>query len=159
MTLWDRVEGIGSVVLIWTMVVVGALQILVRYIPSQLFDFFWTEELSRMLLVWLTFWGAASLQRIGEHIALTALAERLPGAAQVVIQFLVDTVTLVVLGLVLWYGLVSALATIGQQTVGLGVTLAVFAFPVPVCAALMIGYTLYRGWLRLTGRTPMPGSA
>lgn len=150
--MWQKLESLISTILMLVMVAVGSLQILVRYIPSEMFDFFWTEELSRLLLVWFTFWGALVLQRTNDHISLPVFVEMLPEAFQLPIQLLVDAIVVIALAFLAWYGWIAAQLTIAQQTVGLGVSLAVFAYPVPIAAIVMIGSTLYGMLRRLKGR-------
>ena len=146
------VEDACSAILLLIMVAVGTLQILVRYLPSETLDFFWTEELARLLLVWLTFWGAAVVQRGGDHISMAVFADMLPAAWQRPLHLLSDAVIVVALAFLAWYGWTAAVSMTAQQTVGLGVTLAVLAYPVPICSALMIGYTLNVMRRRIRGR-------
>ena len=150
--MWQKVESIISTVLMLIMVAVGSLQVIVRYMPSEVLDFFWTEELSRLLLVWLTFWAATVLQRTNDHISLPVFVEMLPSAFQLPIHLLVDMIVVIALAFLGWYGWTAAQLTLAQQTIGLGVSLAVFAYPVPIAAVLMIGCTLYGMSRRIRGR-------
>src|SRR6185369_4466103 len=120
-------------------------------------DLYWTEEASRLLLVWLTFWGATVLQRTNDHMVLSVFVDALPEAVRQVILILVDVVVVLALGFLAWYGWTAAQLTLAQQTIGLGVSLAVFAFPLPLAAGVMLAYTLYGSWRRLRGR-PIPSS-
>jgi len=151
--VWRIIEDGCSALLLLVMVGVGTLQILVRYVPSDMFDFFWTEELARLLLVWLTFWGATVLQRGGDHISMSIFADMLPGAWQRPLHLLSDVIIVAVLSFLAWYGWTAAQLMLVQQTVGLGITLAVFAFPVSICSLVMIGYTLHVMWRRIRGRS------
>ena len=150
--MWRTVEDACSAILLLVMVAVGTLQILVRYVPSHLFDFFWTEELARLLLVWLIFWGATVVQRGGDHISMSVFADMLPAAWQRPLHLLSDAVIVGALAFLAWQGWMAAQLIVGQQTVWLGVTLAIFAYPVPICSALMIGYTLNGMWRRIRRR-------
>ena len=151
--MWSKIEQAVSAFLLLTMVSVSSLQILVRYFPSEILDFFWTEELSRLLLVWLTFWGATAVQRSGDHISLAVVADVLPRDWQPSLHLLSETAIVVALAFLAWYGWEAAQLILVQQTVGLGVTIAVFAFSVPVCSVLMIGYTLNMIWRRIQGKS------
>lgn len=150
--MWQKIEAVLSTALLLLMVTIGALQVLVRYAPPDSVDLFWTEEASRLLLVWLTFWGAAVLQRTNDHMTLSVLADALPARARAAILILVDVVVIVALGWLAWYGFIAARLSLGQETIGLGVSLAVFAFAVPLSAGAMLAFTLYGLWRRLQGR-------
>lgn len=56
------------------------LQVFCNYILNNALS--WTQELSRILLVWLTFFGAAVVTRRYLHIGLTMLVERTPPKVQ-----------------------------------------------------------------------------
>lgn len=150
--MWTAIERVCSAVFLLIMVSVSSLQILVRHVPSDVFDFFWTEEFSRLLLVWFTFWGATVLQRSSDHISLSIFADVLPQAWQRLLHLLSDVLVIVVLTYLAWYGGAAAQLILDQQTVGLGITLAVFAYSVPVCSILMIFYTLNVMWRRIRGK-------
>ena len=151
--VWRKIEQAFSAFLLLSMVAVSSLQILVRYFPSEILDFFWTEELSRLLLVWLTFWGATVVQRSGDHISLAVFADVLPRNWQPPLHLLSEAAIVVALAFLAWYGWDGAQLILVQQTVGLGVTLAVFAYSVPICSVLMIGYTLNIMWRRIQGKS------
>ena len=151
--MWRKIEQAFSAFLLLTMVAVSSLQILARYFPSDIFDFFWTEELSRLLLVWLTFWGATVVQRSGDHISLAVVADVLPHSWQPPLHLLSEAAIVVALAFLAWYGWDAAQMILVQQTVGLGVTLAVFAYSVPLCSVLMIGYTLSTMGRRIQGKS------
>ncbi|WP_461209148.1 TRAP transporter small permease [Desulfocurvus sp. DL9XJH121] len=61
------------------MAVVIGLQVIFRYALND--SLFWSEELGRLLLVWLTFCGAAVAYRRGAHIGVDALVARLSAKA------------------------------------------------------------------------------
>lgn len=147
-----KFENAISAILILMMVAVAILQVVARYGLTGVLELFWTEEFARLLLVWLTFWGATVVQRSADHIAVPIIYDILPNAVKLPIRLLGDIVVLVVLGCLGWYGWTAAQLSLDQQTIVLGVTIAVFAYPVPICAALMIGYTLYGMWRRIQGR-------
>jgi TRAP-type C4-dicarboxylate transport system permease small subunit len=149
--VFQKIEAVLSTLLLLVMVAISALQVLVRYVPPESVDLFWTEEASRLLLIWLTFWGAAVLQRTNDHMALSVVADALPRAARAVILVIVDIIVVITLGILAWYGFQAASVSLMQQTIGLGVSLAVFAFAVPISACAMLLFTIYGLWRRLRG--------
>ena len=102
-------------------------------------------------MVWLAFWGAVAVQRSASHISVSAAADLMPRSWQLPLHLASDLVVAAALCLLAWYGWVGAWLSLDQQTVGLGVTLAIFAFAVPVCSALMLLCTLDVMRRRLTG--------
>lgn len=57
-----------------------ALQVFCRYALNH--SLFWSEELARFLLVWLTFLGATVAYRRGLHASVDLLTQRLSAAGQ-----------------------------------------------------------------------------
>lgn len=74
------------------MAVVIGLQVFFRYALND--SLFWSEELGRMLLVWLTFCGAAVAYRRGAHIGVDALTMRLARPARRAAAILAQAVAL-----------------------------------------------------------------
>ena len=56
--------------------IVGA-QVFARYVLNH--SLFWSEELARFLLIWLTFLGAGVAYRRGAHASIEVIYQRLPG--------------------------------------------------------------------------------
>ncbi|MCP4717944.1 MAG: TRAP transporter small permease [Desulfobacteraceae bacterium] len=63
-----------------TMAVIVAAQVFSRYVLN--YSLFWSEELARFLLVWLTFIGATVAYFYGAHPGVDALYRRLPPGLQ-----------------------------------------------------------------------------
>lgn len=62
------------------------LQVFCNYVLSNALS--WTQEMSRILLVWLTFFGAALVTRRKLHIGLTMFVERTPRKIQNIVMVL-----------------------------------------------------------------------
>jgi len=77
--------------LLFALLVVGTLQVTSRYTGLMFVP--WTEEVARLLFVWVVWIGAAAAIFRGSHIRFDFLIERLPQSVQVGIG------TLVTLGL------------------------------------------------------------
>src|SRR5699024_4362433 len=85
-TLHKAVVGLCALAL-GAMVVVVAIQVLGRYVPF-VDRGIWTEEISRMCLVWLVFLGAAAGVRTSEHFLIDLIPENLSDRAQRVLSTL-----------------------------------------------------------------------
>ena len=71
--------------LVAAMVIVTTLQVVFRVFFNALT---WSEELSRYLLVWGTFFGATLAYKRGNHIAVTFMVDLLPGRVRTAFRIL-----------------------------------------------------------------------
>jgi TRAP-type C4-dicarboxylate transport system permease small subunit len=69
------------------------LEIVSRALASA--SFAWSEELSRYLLIWMTYFGAAAVTRDNSHIRVEVLIDRLRPAARRIVEILVVLLCLV----------------------------------------------------------------
>lgn len=67
-------------VLGFSMALIVANQVFFRYVLNQ--SLFWSEELARFLLVWLTFLGATAAYRRKAHPGIDAVYAKMPPALQ-----------------------------------------------------------------------------
>lgn len=130
-------SGLATVVLV---------QVVARYLLNA--PPFWTEELARFLLIWLTFVGALAAHRDGEHISVTWLPELLGARAGQVLILSCHALVLVVLVIITKAGADITLA--GRQTApALGISMAWFYVALPVGSGLMALVSLLRLWQAL----------
>lgn len=114
-------------------------QVVMRYVFAA--PPFWTEELARFLLIWLTFLGAVAAHRDGAHISVTWLAEKLGPARARWLELLAHIIVLAVLVVITKAGL--DITKMGRQPApALGISMAWFYAALPVGAGLMIIVTL-----------------
>ncbi len=108
--LFGRLERVGKaledavlVVLLTAMILLAAGQIVLR----NFFDigFFWSDELLRLLVLWLAVAGAVAASRKDRHISIAVLDRFLPERAGAVVKVLLDAFTAAVCGLIAWYSL------------------------------------------------------
>lgn len=84
------------------------LQVLVRFVFAKLhlqISVPWTEELSRYLMIWAIFIGAAVVARRADALAVEALVQAVPASAGRAIKFSAHVLALMFYGLVLKVGL------------------------------------------------------
>jgi TRAP-type C4-dicarboxylate transport system permease small subunit len=141
-TAWSVVENLICQFLMAGMILSATLQIVVRYGLSAHITLAWTEEFARLLLVWSGLFGAAMVQRTGDHISMTVVYDTFPISVQQAIRVLGDIVTLTILALLAWYGSAMAYALLQLNTITLGLPLATFAAAVPVTAFFMAVQTI-----------------
>ena len=86
----------------FTMTMVVALQVLFRYGFNQ--SLFWSEELARYLLVWLSFLGASVAYRRKAHPGIDVLQKKMPDSLRKYAKILVLLVSLVLFGVMIYFG-------------------------------------------------------
>jgi TRAP-type C4-dicarboxylate transport system permease small subunit len=91
------VFGLGA-----AMALVVALQVLFRYGLNQ--SLFWSEELARFFLVWLTFLGATVAYHRKLHPGVDVVYRRCPPALQQAVDVLVHAASLLLFFVMIVYG-------------------------------------------------------
>ncbi|MCE7055234.1 TRAP transporter small permease [Algoriphagus sp. AGSA1] len=80
MVLLDRLVRKLVILILAAMVVIVAANVFCRF--ALQFSLYWADELAQILLVWLTFIGAALAVKDKSHYVLNFLTDRISGAAQ-----------------------------------------------------------------------------
>ena len=94
-----------------------------------------SEELSRLMFVWLVFIGAAAAYRAGGHIAVGMLTDALPAPLQTALAKLVHVLMLGVCGFVVLYGARLCRDTMGQSIAELPILpVGITYLPIPLGA-------------------------
>jgi TRAP-type transport system small permease protein len=88
--------------LLFVLLLVGALQVTSRYTGLMFVP--WTEEVARLLFVWVVWIGAAAAVFRGSHIRFDFLVERLPASVRVGIGTLVSLAVAGFLILLVYHG-------------------------------------------------------
>lgn len=127
--------GIGLFLLL---LVLGTLQVFVRFIASPYFGYniAWTGEAARFVLIYTTMLGSLIAARDMDHIRIEVIVDRVPRRLQTVFGFVVHVAALVFLVFAA-YG--SYLATIANLNVTPGAVPYISVGH--VYAALIIGFT------------------
>lgn len=98
----DRILLVSSLVLLGLMVIVIIYQVLSRqifsYTPS------WSEELSRLLFVWVSFLGIAYGFKEKLHIALGLVVDKLPKKAQNIFDYFAKILVIMFGVIMIYYG-------------------------------------------------------
>jgi TRAP-type C4-dicarboxylate transport system permease small subunit len=86
----------------FSMALVVAAQVFSRYALNH--SFFWSEELARFLLVWLTFLGASAAYRRRVHAGIDVVYKRFPAWGRKASRLTVHLGALTFAGIMIWYG-------------------------------------------------------
>ena len=86
-----------------SMTLIVAVQVFSRYVLNH--SIFWSEELARYLLVWMTFLGAGVAYYRKAHPGIDILQKRLPPKSQKISLLLVHIAALALFGVMTIYGL------------------------------------------------------
>ena len=99
LNLW--VETLLSVLGLGMAAIVAA-QVFARYVLNH--SLFWSEELARYLLVWLTFLGASSAYHRGVHPGVDILFVRMPPSIRKSAAIIVHLAAMILFGVMIWFG-------------------------------------------------------
>lgn len=142
-TLIQKIEIIIPLSCMILMTAITFIQVVARYIFG--FSFRWPEEISRYLVIWITFVGSAVAFRRGAHVSVSALVNILPTNIRNHVRFISRLITIVFFVILGYYGLLHTI----NQTIHLQVgpatriPMAVPYSAIPIGSALVIIY-LYK---------------
>ena len=149
------------ILLVGAMAIVVNLQIAARYVFDK--PFIWPEEVSRLILIWMAFIGAAALIRRGGDIAVDTFVDMLPPGRRRAMLTIRDLVMVAVYSLVAWQGWSLAGNVAGMPLVATEWPTALLAWPVVLGGVLIVLHVMVRRasvWSGLPdlGRTPQDKS-
>ena len=122
------------ILLLAAMSVIIFVNVALRYLTSHSIE--WAEEVSRHMMIWLTFLGAGPVLRYGGHIAVDNLQDALPPKAALAVRAFVAALLFAFFGFMVWYGWLYMQRTMFQLT---AVTQIPFAY---IYSAMLIGGAL-----------------
>ena len=152
MTFRKLVDGTFEAItafLIVGMVVLTLLQVITRYGLNAGFE--WTEELARLDLIYLTFFGSVVALRRREHLRIETLVNVLPMRSRKFILVAVDLASVAVLAIVVWQGVPLLRRFWSLQSAALGWPTTVFYLPVVLGCLVMMIYFCFDAVARMSG--------
>jgi TRAP-type C4-dicarboxylate transport system permease small subunit len=137
-------------VLLAAMTAVILLGVAFRYVLEAPLP--WSEELAKLLMLWIVFLGASAGIQRGEHVTIDFLLQRFPPWAVVAVDLAYRGLAAVFLGVVFWFGW-SLMLRVGMVAhfPGLGWPEIWRYAAAPVGAALMIVQLVLGAVGRLSG--------
>ncbi len=136
----------------------AALQVFCRYVLNA--PLRWPEELSRLLLIWLTYIGALVLPELRLHVAVGVLYDRMPGRARLALDLLADLLGAAFFGALALGGFALVRSMAGLLLPALQLPMNLIFGLIPIVAALQTYLHLVSaiGLLRGQGDTPVSAS-
>jgi len=101
-------------VLLGTMSVMVFANVVLRYTTGD--SLVWAEELSRYLMIWLTFLGAGLVLRYGGHLAIDNMQDVVPARGARMLRALILLGVAAFALIMMWLGVVYSLRTWAQTT-------------------------------------------
>ena len=148
----DRCLKWYIVLLMGLMVFMTFIQVVARYVMQSPFTS--TEEYTRMVLVWLTFMGAAAALRRNRLTRIEVLEELLPAGVRRFLAIFFDLVLMFLLLIIAVKGWEATMVTTSQIVAGTPLSYAWFVFSVVVGSVIMFFYLGLRQLQFLLGRVP-----
>ncbi len=124
----------------FSMAMLVAVQVFARYVLNH--SLFWSEELARYLLVWLTFLGATVAYHRGVHPGVDALTAHLPPAARRMSRVAVLLVSMGLFGVMVVSGYRFAWFVRLQITPSLALPKWIVLAIIPVSGAILLFHAL-----------------
>ena len=129
----------------WVLIVLSGLifavvflQVLFRYLLRQ--PLFWSEELPRYLLIWMSFLAAALAQKQDAHINITLCLAPLSTRTRQALKILTDAVILAFLWVLIYSGSLVTSITAHHRSTALQLPMGLVYAALPVGAILMSLY-------------------
>lgn len=100
----------------------------------------WSEDVPRLLFVWMTYVAAVVATRRDTNIKVTFIVEKLPLRAQLIIDIVMTAMVVAILLALAWYSWPVIELNLPGRMLSTGWSEAVFYLPVPAACVLMAMY-------------------
>ena len=128
------------ILLLAAMAIIIFVNVTLRYLTNQSIE--WAEEVSRHMMIWLTFLGAGPVLRYGGHIAVENLQDTLPRVVAIAIRIFVALLLFAFFGFMIWYGWLYMGRAMFQLTAATQIPFAYIYAAMPVGGVLLMVHWL-----------------
>jgi TRAP-type C4-dicarboxylate transport system permease small subunit len=128
-------HNLGAVLLAVAFVLVF-YQVLTRFVLGDAAA--WSEILARAVIIWTVFLVSGAAIRLGKMIPIDAVRNMFPPGVQIWIIRLVTIATLLVLGVLIWFGTKMTMHVASQQVAMLNISVSWFYAALPIGSAFAI---------------------
>ena len=98
----------------------------------------WSDEVAVWCMIWMVWLGAISIMRKWEHVHIPVFLRMLPVRARMFFVPLAKVLTLICLGVVVWYGIAVFQGSFHIRSPSTGVSTKWVKLAIPVGAAFML---------------------
>ena len=138
-TLFLRVNRALLIIILAAMATMVFTNVALRFLTDH--SILWVEEVSRYLMIWLTFLGAGLVMRHGGHIGIDTLQEKFPRRAAH-LRALIFLLLLGFFAFMAWIGTRYAVLTWSQTTPVLEIPVGLVYLAVPAGFLLLTAHLL-----------------
>ena len=118
------------------------LQVVLRYGFDR--SYFFTEELGRYLLIWMTMAGMSLQCRHEGHIRVDFMLQRLRGKTRLYLEIVVNILVSAILFVVVYTGIMSTIFNHGQESPGMQIPLSFPFLAVPLFFTIAVVFLVDR---------------
>lgn len=136
------------------MVLVVFANVITRYYLH--FSLAWSEEVSRYLLIWITFLGAILAYVDDEHLGLDMMVSRLPGVIRKWLSVITDVMVLYAIWLIIQGGYSMMIDSWDWDSTTIPLPLGWVYTIIPVCGGIMFLQTLMKMYYHVKGTGDKP---
>jgi tripartite ATP-independent transporter DctM subunit len=136
----DRVIEYATAIALFADVIVVGLQVVSRLLMNNPIP--WTEEIARVLMIWLMFFGGVVALRRGQHTRITAVIRTLRPENCVAVELGVNLVVFVFFGILAYQAYELILVSMKELLPASEISGAFVSAPMPICVLLMMWYLL-----------------
>ena len=134
-----RLNRWAVIAILAAMAVMVFANVALRFLTDN--SILWVEEVSRYLMIWLTFLGAGLVLRYGGHVGIDTLQGALPKHATA-IRLAIYALLLVFFVTMLWLGVRYSIVAWGQTTPLMQIPIGVVYLAIPLGFGLLIVHLL-----------------
>ncbi len=138
--LLNKIVEIAIFVMGTLMAVIMGAQVIARYVFNH--SIFWSEEVGRIILIWLSFLGATVAHKRKLHVGVDFLVRKLPPKAKRLIYFLVFALCLSFFTMMVIVGLRFVLFATFQRTAALGIPFSFTYSVIPLSGIIFIIHSI-----------------
>ncbi len=141
----DKITSYASIIIFIAMVLMVTFQVIARYFfssPSSV-----TEILTRYAFVWLIIISATYMFGQREHINISVIRDRFKGKARLVLNIIIECVTILFSALVMVYGgiTITRMNFVQYDSI-LHIPTGIIYSIIPICGVIIIFYSIYNIW-------------
>jgi len=112
------------------------IHVIFRYVVQSPLQ--WSEEVARMMTIWIAFGGASYGFRRGAHIGVTALIDKAQGKMKTFIRFSGQILVILFFILTFYFGLQLTIGMVGVSSVAAKIPMVLPFLSIPVGSAMVL---------------------